>query len=153
MKRPWVIAAAVLLLLALGVGGWFAYSWLAPTSGKQLVGKWEGTGRSTSVATIGNEKFKMGFTSTSKAEFRSDGTYTWQTVARAGGEGAEMNLTLSVPKEGQPAPKWEVVRKDGRTLLKWHMGESEVEFQGNDSFTIKWSQPDSEGSETFRRVP
>jgi hypothetical protein len=148
-----VIVVAVLLLVALGVAGWFAYTRYASPSRDTLVGKWEGNGRSTSLATIGNEKVKIGFTHTSRAEFRSDGTYTLESRSSSGGEGGAITLNITVPKTGEPPPKWELVRKDGRTFLKWHLGESEVEFQGNDSFTVKWSEPEQEGSETFRRVP
>lgn len=153
MSRRSAIVTAVVALLALGVGGWYAYTRYSSPSAQQLVGRWEGKGQSTSLATIGNEKASLRFTSTSKAEFRSDGTYTWETVAIAGGEGGQMTIRLNVPKDGQPAPTWEVVRKDGRTYLMWHMGESEIELQGKDTFTIRWSQPDNEGSETFRRIP
>lgn len=153
MKRRTTIVVAVVALLAMAVGGWFASTRFAPPDRQLLVGKWEGKGRSLSLGTFGADKVKVGFASTSKAEFRSDGTYTWETVATSGGEGAQMTLRLSVPKDGEPPPKWEIVRKDGRTYLTWHMGESELEFQGKDAFTIRWSQPDDEGSETYRRVP
>lgn len=153
MKRQTTIIIAVVALLAIGVGGWFAYTRFAAPDRSLLVGRWEGTGQSKSVMTIGNEMLPTQFTHNSRVEFRSDGTYTLELKSSAGGDGAGIKLSLTFPKEGQPAPSWELVRKDGRTYLKWHMDEVEIEFQGKDSFTLKWSKPDDEGSETFRRVP
>ncbi len=152
MKHRTTIILAVVALLAIGVGGWFAYTRFATPDRSLLVGRWEGTGQSTSVMTIGNEKLPMRFTHNSRAEFRSDGTYTLELKSASGGEGG-MTITITFPKTGEPPPSWEMIRKDGRTYLKWHMGETEIEFQGNDSFTVKWSKPDDEGSETFRRLP
>jgi hypothetical protein len=125
-----------------------------------LVGRWEGTGWATSKGTFevkpgpgvpgGKDTFDLKLTSHVEAEFRSDGTYTWNDHLTGGG----LTLTIEFPKAGEPAPHWEVVGGGAAApTLRLANGEFDLQFQGRDEFVLRYKGTDSTSETTFRRKP
>ena len=86
---------------------------------------------------------------TVQAEFKPDGTYTWNEQHKAEG----ISMSFWVPKDDGPPARWEAVHAQGRNLtVRIHSGEVVFEFLDANSFTM--SIPESakaSGILTFRR--
>ena len=165
MKRRTKLLMGILALLVVGCGvaAWLAWfpPWAAPLE-RKLLGAWEGTGEVSGEWSIdvkpdpehgvegGKASGRATSACTARAEFKPDGTYTWQEHQQGGG----ISFDFSLPKDGGPAARWEVVRARGSELtIRIHAGEAVFDFQGENAF--KMTLPESaqaSGTYTFRRV-
>jgi hypothetical protein len=146
-----------LALGAVGIAVWLA--WFPPgrasALSKRLVGRWEGSGKVSGELSMTSTGGLLGgaetvtTTCTVQAEFRPDGTYTWNEQHQ--GDGISMNFWL--PKEGAPPARWEVVGARGNQLtVRMHTGDAVLDFQGENAFTM--ALPEStkgSGTITFNR--
>ena len=163
MRRRARLLVLVVGLLAIGVGAavwliWFS-PWAAAALEKRLVGRWEGSGKVSGEMSIdipegqgvpgGKTAGRINTTCTVQAEFKPDGTYTWQE--RHQGEG--IHMTFSVPREGAPPTRWEVVRARGNRLtVRILHGEVALVFDGPSSFTMDLPESaKATGTLVFRR--
>jgi hypothetical protein len=142
---------------------WFP-PWATPLE-KRLVGIWQGTGKVSGDFSIevkpnpeqnvpgGRASGKMTSACTVQAEFKPDGTYTWDEQQQGEGASKGMDFNFWVPKkDGEPA-RWEVVRAWGSKLtIRFHLGEVVFHFQGEDTFTLELPESTkSTGTITFHR--
>jgi hypothetical protein len=95
----------------------------------------------------------MTSTCTIQAEFRPDGTYTWNEQHRGEGDSTGISASFRVPEEGGQPARWQVMRARGNQLtVQLHSGEVVFDFQGENAFTMKWPQSTkTTGTVTFRR--
>jgi hypothetical protein len=166
-RRPKLLVLfATLALIAVAVTAWLV--WFPPWATaleKRLLGTWEGTGTISGESTLevkpdpakgipgGKWSGKVTSACTVRAEFKPDGTYTWNEQQQGQGASKGMNFNFWVPKkDGDPA-RWAVVRAQGSKLtIRIHLGEVVFDFQGEDAFTM--GLPEStkaRGTYTFRR--
>jgi hypothetical protein len=164
MKRRTKLLLGTLALLAVGAGlaAWLVWfpPWATPLE-RRLLGAWEGTGEVSGEFSLdvkpdperpvpgGKVSGMVTSACTVQAEFKPDGTYTWNEQHQ--GDGISMNFW--VPKEDASPARWEVVDSQGNKLtVRIHSGEVVFHFQGKDAFTM--TLPESakaSGTIAFRR--
>ena len=160
-----LLAAVTLVLISAGVCVWLLWfpPWAKPPQ-QRLLGAWDGTGKVSGESSfeikpdpahgVPGGKWSGTITSdcTVHAEFKPDGTYTWQEQQRSGDDKSQMTFTVAVPKNGEQA-HWKVVRADGsKVTIGIHIGEVILDFQGEDMFTLDYPESTkASGHLTFRR--
>ncbi len=156
-----LLLVATLLAIGAGAAVWLVWfpPWATPLE-KRLLGTWDGSGKISGAWSFdvtpdpahgipgGKASGWADSTTTILADFKADGTYTWSVHEK--GEG--FSIDFSMPKEGAPPPRWEVVRAQGNKLTVRMSGKEVVfNFQGDDAFTLDTSGPTSRGTIIFRR--
>jgi hypothetical protein len=163
MRRRTKLLLAALLVVGVAVWLSLARPWTTLTFEKRLAGNWEGRGTLSGEMTLdvapnqdspgGKAAGHVRTACTVRAEFKSDGTYTWKEDHRSEHGDTSFNMSFWVPKEGGEPFRWDVVRDDGNKLtIRMHRGEVVLEFQDPDSFTLAWPESaQTKGALLFRR--
>lgn len=161
MKHRRLVLVAGLLMVLVAAGGYIAYSrYMVPSGARVLVGRWEGTGWTTSKGHIevkpgpgvpgGKESLNFRMNSRVQAEFRSDGTYTWDDKL----EGDGLTLHIEFPKAGEAAPGWQFVPDGPRSgTLKLHNADFTITLRGPDTFVLRHNATETASELTFQRKP
>jgi hypothetical protein len=168
MKRRTKLLLGTLPVLAVGAGiaAWLV--WFPPWATsleRRLLGAWDGTGEVLGDWSFdvkpdpehgvpgGEASGRMTSACMVQAEFKPDGTYTWNEQHQGQGASKGMSFSFSVPKEGGEPARWEVVRARGSQLtVRIHCGDVVFDFRGEDGFTMDLSKSTKEsGTHTFHR--
>jgi hypothetical protein len=157
-----MLAATSLVVLGLGIGVWLAF--FPPTAStaleKRLIGSWEGSGSVSGDMSInihpgqampgGKTTARVTAACTVQAEFRSDGTYTWNEQHLGEGTSKGFDITIQLPGEGDNLPRWEVSGARGKKLTaRTHYGEVVFDFQDDDAFTMTLPEYQTSSSRTI----
>lgn len=127
----------------------------------RLLGTWEGTGNFSGDWSIdfhpdpehgkpgGKASGKMTSASTVQAEFRPDGSYSWNEHYEGGG----FNMNILLPKDAASVARWEFVSAQGnKVTIRIHLGDTVCDFHDENAFTMSLPEStQSRGTYVFRR--